>query len=78
MLNQPLVQLPFNGVEVMINNTGTSFVIRFHMTCIVYARLIQFHLSERHTSSAHQLIAGFEQLWYFIMFRTSGRFVNLL
>ena len=41
----------------MINNTGTSFVIRFHMACLVYPSLIQFHLSEWHTSSAHQLIA---------------------
>ena len=40
------------------NITGTSFVIRFHMTCIVYASLTQFHLIEWHTSSAHQLIVN--------------------
>ena len=30
------------------------------------------------TSSANQLIARYGQLWYLIMFRTSGRFLNLL
>ena len=40
--------------------------------------LIQFHLSEWHTSSAHQFIAGYDQLWYLIMIRTSGRFFNHL
>ena len=36
-LNQPLEQLPFNGVDVMINKTGILFVIRFEITCIVYS-----------------------------------------
>ena len=30
------------------------------------------------TSSANQLTARYGQLWYLIMFRTSGRFLNLL
>ena len=48
------------------------------MHCLSYARLIQFHLSDLHNSSAQQVIVGHGQLCYLIMFRTSGRFVNLL
>ena len=48
------------------------------MYCLAYARLIQFHLSECYTSSSHQFIAGQCQLLFLIMFRTSGRFMNLL
>ena len=48
------------------------------MHYLSYVRLIQFHLSDLHTSGAHQVIAGLGQLCYLTMFRTSGRFVNHL
>ena len=42
LLNQPLVQLPSNGVEVMTNITGISLVIWFNMACSVYRRSVSY------------------------------------
>ena len=75
--NQALVKLLLRGFEINMNQHFVCYSIQYDVHCLLSSRLIQFHLSDWHTYSAHQRVARHRHLWYWIMLRTSGRFVNL-